>query len=141
MAQARPTRLAGNGALFIALGALGVSLLGIAPLALSGLRRDAAALQAPAVTVQIAAEGMRFSPDVMRVPAGASVKIEFANNDPTSPHDIQTTGQYRDAHVVLWPGDTGSVGFIAARTPGRYSFICTVRGHAEEGMYDTIIVE
>lgn len=130
-----------SGGTLIAFGALGVSLLVLAPLALIGLRRDVATLQQPAVTVEVKAVGMRFAPEGIRVPAGASVRVEFANEDPSSPHDFQTMGQYRDARIVLWPGERRVSGFIAARTPGRYSFICTVRGHTEAGMVGTIIVE
>ena len=130
-----------SGGLLIALGALGVSFLVLTPLALTGLRRDAATLQTPAMTVEVAAEGMRFVPNGMRVPAGASIRVEFVNNDPTTPHDFQTTGQYRDVRIVLWPGERRVSGFISAKTPGRYSFICSVRGHLEAGMYGTLIVE
>ena len=140
-----PKRAASRDGILIALGALGVSLLFLTPLALSRLRQDALTLQEPAVIVQIAAEGMRFVPDGMRVPAGASVRVEFTNTDPTSPHDFQTTGQYRDGRIVLWPGETRATGFIAASRPGRYSFICTIRTgttrHADLGMVGTIIVE
>src|SRR5688572_24959091 len=140
-----PKRAARREGLFIALGALGVSLLFLTPLALTRLRQDAATLQATSITVQIAAEGMRFVPEGMRVPAGASVRVEFTNNDPTSAHDFQTTGQYRDGRIVLWPGETRASGFIASNKPGRYSFVCTVRTgatrHADLGMVGTIIVE
>jgi plastocyanin len=140
-----PKRAARREGVLIALGALGVSLLFLTPLALTRLRQDAVTLQEPAVIVQIAAEGLRFVPDGMRVPAGASVRVEFTNNDPTSPHDFQTIGQYRDARIVLWPGESRASGFIAANRPGRYSFICTIRTgttrHADIGMVGTIIVE
>ena len=140
-----PKRAARRDGMLIALGALGVSFLFLAPLALSRLRQDAATLREPAVTIQISPEMMRIVPDGMRVPAGASVRVEFTNNDPTSAHDFQTTGQYRDGRIVLWPGETRASGFIAANRPGRYSFICTVRTgatrHADLGMVGTIIVE
>lgn len=125
----------------MALGALGVSVLVLAPLALIALRRDAATLQQPAVVVEVRAVGMRFSPEGIRVPAGASVRVEFANDDPASPHDFTTMGQYRDARIVLWPGERRASGFIAAKTPGRYTFICSVRGHTEAGMVGTLTVE
>jgi plastocyanin len=130
-----------SGGLLVALGALTVSLLVLAPLALMGLRRDAATLQVPAVTVEMSAEGMHFYPESFRVPAGASVRVEFVNNDPSSAHDFQTTGQYRDARIVVWPGERRAAGFISAKTPGKYMFICTVRGHTEAGMVGTLIVE
>jgi plastocyanin len=140
-----PKRAARREGLFIALGALGVSLLFLTPLALTRLRQDAATLQATSITIQIAAEGMRFVPEGMRVPAGASVRVEFTNNDPTSAHDFQTTGQYRDGRIVLWPGETRASGFIASSKPGRYSFVCTVRSgttrHADLGMIGLLIVE
>lgn len=127
--------------LLIALAILGVSLLGLAPLAIGVLQRDAATLSAPSVTVEVVADGMRFVPDEIRVPAGASVRVDFRNIDGGGPHDFQTTRQYRDVRTVLWPGEQRSSVFIASDTPGRYAFICTVRGHAEAGMTGTIIVE
>ena len=140
-----PKRAARREGLLIALGALGVSFLFLAPLALSRLRQDAATLREPAVVVKISAEAMRFVPDGMRVPTGASVRVEFTNSDPTSPHDFQTTGQYRDGRIVLWPGESRASGFIASNRPGRYAFLCTVRTgatrHADLGMVGTIIVE
>ena len=131
----------GTSGLLIALALITVGLLGMAPLALTAIQRDARTLQDPSLTLQVAAEGMRFSPAEIRVPAGASVAVEFVNQDPTSPHDFQTTRQYRDARVVLWPGERRSTVFIAADKPGRYTFLCTVRGHAEAGMTGVIVVE
>jgi plastocyanin len=126
--------------LLVALLALAASGAGIAPFALTRLRQDAATLQQPALTVEVAAEGMRFVPDEMRVPAGKSVAVRFVNRD-NQPHDFQTTRQYRDARQVLWPGERRDTMFIAADKPGRYAFICTLRGHAEAGMVGTIVVE
>ncbi|HEV2126166.1 MAG TPA: cupredoxin domain-containing protein [Chloroflexota bacterium] len=128
--------------LLVALLPLAISLFVLAPLTLSGFRRDAVTLSAgPSVTVAVVADGMRFSPAEIRVPARASVQVDFANRDVTTPHDFQTLGQYRDARVVLWPGEERTTGFIAAEKPGRYAFICTVRGHKEAGMVGVIIVE
>lgn len=127
--------------LLIALLVLGVSLLGLAPLALTSLRRDVATLaQGPAVVVEVVADGMRFVPDEIRVPPGASVQIDFVNRDPASPHDFQTTRQYRNTRVVLWPGEKRSTVFISTETPGRYLFLCTLRGHSQAGMAGTIVV-
>lgn len=137
-----PPRQDKRSGLVIALLPLAISLFVLAPLTLSGFRRDATTLSAgPTVTIEVVADGMRFLPSEIRVPARSSVQVDFANHDPASPHDFQTLGQYRDARVVLWPGETRTSGFIAAEKPGRYAFICTVRGHKEAGMVGVIIVE
>jgi plastocyanin len=133
-------RNAGKGGVWIVFGALGIGLLGMAPIALSGLRRDVTTLSVPAVIVQVTADDMRFTPGEIHVPAGASVQVDFANHDQI-PHDFQTTNQYRDTRQVLWPGEKRTTGFIATDKPGRYTFLCTVRGHAEAGMVGTIVVE
>lgn len=120
---------------------LGVSLLGLAPVALAAIRRDATALNQTAVQVEVVADGMRFVPNEIRVPAGASVRVDFVNRDPTTPHDFETLGQYRNTRQVLWPGESRTTGFIATDRPGRYPFICSVRGHSEAGMVGVIVVE
>jgi len=132
----------GRAGLLVALGALAFGVLVLAPLSLLAVRRTAIGEQTAGVTtVQIAAEGMRFVPDEIHVPRGATVKVEFTNRDPTTPHDFQTYGQVGEAHVVAWPGETYTVYFKASPTPGRYPFICTVRGHSEAGMNGVIVVE
>jgi plastocyanin len=126
----------------VALVALGIGVLVLAPISLLTIRRNAIADQSAAsVTVQVAAQGMRFAPSEIDVPRGATVKVEFSNQDPTTPHDFQTFGQAGDAHVVAWPGETYTVYFKASATPGRYPFLCTVRGHSEAGMNGVIVVE
>src|SRR5438552_1744314 len=101
-----------RGGLLVALGALGIGVLVLAPLSLLAIRRTAADEQsAGLVTVQVAAEGMRFVPDEIHVPRGAAVKVELTNRDATTPHDFQTLGQTGDARVVAWPGETQSVYF------------------------------
>jgi nitrite reductase (NO-forming) len=76
------------------------------------------------------------------VPAGANVRVDLVNEDRSgTPHDFQTFGQRRDARIVAWPGETRSVVFKAADRPGRYAFICTVRGHSAAGMTGVIVVE
>jgi plastocyanin len=138
--KARP--VARRGGLAVALGALGIGVLVLTPISLLSIRRTAISEQSgAAVTVQVAAEGMRFVPNEIHVPRNAAVKVEFTNQDPATPHDFQSTGQVGDAHVVAWPGETQTVYFKAAANPGRYAFICTVRGHADAGMYGVIVVE
>jgi plastocyanin len=131
-----------RGGLLVALGALGIGVLVLAPLSLLSIRRTAIGDQSTGVvSVQVAAEGMRFVPGEIHVPRGATVKVEFSNQDPTTPHDFQTFGQVGEARVVAWPGETRTVYFKASSTPGRYPFICTVRGHSDAGMNGIIVVE
>lgn len=128
--------------LLIAVLALGASLLLVTPFALLSLREEARSVQGgPALTVEIVADGMRYVPSEIRVPRAANVRIDFVNRDPASPHDLQTFGQRRDVRVIAWPGETRPTVFKSADRPGRYTFLCTVRGHADAGHAGTIVVE
>ena len=141
---AQAPRRPGSGiGLLVALLAVGVSVLVLAPLTISALRRtQQEEVGTPSVTVHVSAEsGFRFSPSEIRVPRGATVQVDFSDDDLGSPHDFQTLGQAADARVVAWPGETHTFYFRAARTPGRYAFICTLRGHRDAGMTGVIVVE
>jgi plastocyanin domain-containing protein len=141
----RPARRgrAGRGGLLIALALIGASMLGVVPLSLLALQRDARSLRGESagglVEVSVEADAGRLEPQEIRVRAGASVRVDFRNDDPASPHEFPTAGQYRDAQLVLWPGDRRSIVFIAAQTPGRYGFFCALRGHSEHE-FGTIVV-
>jgi plastocyanin len=136
---ARPQRRAG---LLIVLLALGVSLLVITPMALISLRQEAASVQGgPSVTIEIVAGESGYTPDEIRVPRGANVRLDFVNRDPGAPHDLQTFGQRRDVRVIAWPGETRPTVFKAADRPGRYRFLSTIRGQASAGYAGTIVVE
>jgi plastocyanin len=137
----RSSATLGRGGMRLVLLMLGVSLVGLAPVALAAFRRDAVTLSQTTIAVEVVADGMRFVPGEIRVPAGASVRVDFANTDPTTPHNFETLGQYRNTRVVLWPGERRTTGFIATDKPGRYPFICSVRGHQEAGMTGVIVVE
>jgi uncharacterized cupredoxin-like copper-binding protein len=136
---ARPTR---RGGLVVALIALAVGVLGLAPVTVLAIRRNAIAEQAnPAVTLHLSAGNLRFAPAEIHVPAGSVIRVDFSDDDPTSPHDFQTFGQLADTRVVAWPGENRAVYFKSAAQPGRYPFICTLRGHADAGMTGVIVVE
>ena len=134
---------AGRSGLLIALLILGGSLLILAPLSLLSIRRDVQAMRAgPVLTVEVVADGMRFVPDQIRVPAGATVVVHLVNQDQSgTPHDFQTFGQRRDTRVLAWAGERRSTSFTATSRPGRYAFICTVRGHSALGMAGAIVVD
>jgi plastocyanin len=137
-----PRRATRGGGLLVALLALGVGVGVLAPLTVLTIRRTAIAEQAnPAVTLQLSAQGMRFTPAEIRVPRGAVIRVDFTDDDPGSAHDFQTVGQLADTRVVAWPRESHTTYFKAAAQPGRYLFICSLRGHAEAGMTGTIVVE
>jgi plastocyanin len=123
--------------------ALTLGLGVLAPLSLLSLRREADALRSqPALTLEVSMAGMRFEPAEIHVPAGKVIRVDLINRDSTgTPHDFQTLGQHRDGRVVLWAGERGSTLFTAADKPGRYPFICTIRGHSAAGMNGTIVVD
>ena len=136
--RARP----GRSGLLIALLALGGSLLILTPLSLLAVRRDVRALhEGPTLSVEVVADGMRFVPREIRVPPGATVRVDLVNQDPSgTPHDFQTFGQRRDTRVIAWPGERRATSFTAPSRPGRYAFICTIRGHSALGMSGVIVV-
>jgi plastocyanin len=136
---ARPQRRA---ALLITLITLGISLLVVTPMALISLRQETASvLSGPSVTLEIVAGASGYTPDEIRVPRGANVRLDFVNRDPGAPHDLQTFGQRRDVRVIAWPGETRPTIFKAADRPGRYRFLSTIRGRASAGYAGIIIVE
>ncbi|MBI3969956.1 MAG: cupredoxin domain-containing protein [Chloroflexi bacterium] len=141
--QMRNTGRARRSGLLIAGLALGSSLLVLTPLSLAGLRREAMAVRdGPPVRVELVADGMRFVPNEIRVPAGAVVTVDLVNQDPSgTPHDFQTFRQRRDVRVVAWPGERRTTVFTATDKPGRYPFICTLRGHSAAGMAGVLVVE
>ena len=83
------------------------------------------------VTVAIAAENFGFSTEIITVPAGAEVTIEFDNRDDGVPHNVAV---YTDATAAdaIFVGEivTGPVRttytFTAPETPGNYFFRCDV---------------
>src|SRR5215216_3345841 len=77
--------------LLIALLALAVGVFVLAPLTVFTIRRSAMAERAnPAVIIGLSAGAMRFEPAEIHVPRGAVIRVDFSDDDPTSPHDFQT---------------------------------------------------
>ncbi|MBA4447948.1 MAG: multicopper oxidase domain-containing protein [Nitrosopumilaceae archaeon] len=87
----------------------------------------------------------------IRVNSGDEVTISSANNG-KSFHAFGVTATPEDFNNVLWgseiaaatnplkPGESGSTTFTAG-APGTYYYICTVPGHALQGMVGNFIVE
>ena len=87
----------------------------------------------------------------LRVSSGDTVNISAANHG-KSFHAFGIVADPEDFNNVLWgsaiaaasnplkPGQSGDVSFTAG-APGTYYYICTVPGHALQGMQGTFIVE
>jgi nitrite reductase (NO-forming) len=87
----------------------------------------------------------------IRVNSGDEVTITSANNG-KSFHAFGVVSNPEDFNNVIWgseiaaasnplkPGESGSTTFTAG-APGTYYYICTVPGHALQGMVGNFIVE
>lgn len=80
-------------------------------------------------TIQVSMEGMRFSPDVLEVPAGNALVIELTNNDDQT-HDLVLTTGVSSGRVM--PGETVLVD--AGVISGPLAGWCSVAGHRLMGM-------
>ena len=87
----------------------------------------------------------------LRVAAGDQVTVSATNQgisfhsfavvrDPDNAASIMWDSEIGTANLPLTGGQSGEVTFIAD-TPGVYYYICTVPGHALQGMKGTLIVE
>ena len=72
--------------------------------------------------------------------AGKSFHSFGVVTNPEVPTSVVFDSAIAAATNPLKPGESGEVTFIAG-TPGVYSYICTVPGHAIQGMQGTFIVE
>ena len=90
------------------------------------------------------------NPD-LRVNAGDEVTVSVTNQgisfhsfavvrDPDNANTVVWDSEIGSANVPLTAGQSGEVTFIAD-TPGTYYYICTVPGHAIQGMKGTLIVD
>jgi nitrite reductase (NO-forming) len=131
------------------LAAVGVAVVVIAvaagvavdPSALAGVRTVAAAGGAGDVaatgettTVRVQAANMRFTPDVIEVPAGNRLVIEVTNTDPATVHDLVLASGPDSGRLA--PGESATVdaGVIGGDVDGW----CSVVGHRQMGMTLTI---
>jgi nitrite reductase (NO-forming) len=103
------------------------------------------AISAPAVTdgvqqVTLAlGDSLRFAPQSVVVRAGEPVELTL-RNDGGMPHDfVITDGVSSPVKVVAQGGQTAH-GTFTIDTPGTYTFVCSVPGHAAAGMRGSITV-
>ncbi|GAB98307.1 nitrite reductase (NO-forming) [Kineosphaera limosa] len=100
--------------------------------------RAAAAAVTPTgntTTVQVVAQGMRFEPASVTVPAGDRLVVELRNDDPTDVHDLQLLGQ-RTPRLRHEQTATLDLGVVGASAQGW----CTIVGHRQMGMVFDVVV-
>lgn len=127
---------------------MGLAIVGVsagvaAPLSAPNLRRTLALFAAPpSATIAVTMSGRAISPREVHVPRDAAVKVVVSNLDgPRDGHRLKTTGQFYDVDVATWGGLAKSDVILTAREPGRYAILCSIRGHADEGMVAVLVVD
>lgn len=93
-----------------------------------------------AVTVAISAHNFAFSTSVITVPAGASVKVNFNNQDSGTTHTFSVyTSSAATTSVFIGSGITGvsstTYSFTAPTTPGTYYFRCDIHPSQMHGSF------
>ena len=86
----------------------------------------------------------KFDPSDLEVTAGDTISL---SNDGKIPHNFTIVegsdplggGAELAASDDVSPGDTGDL--TVDVEPGKYSFLCTIPGHAEDGMTGSITVD
>jgi Cu+-exporting ATPase len=94
-------------------------------------------IESGAVTIDVRASDLRFSPSDVMVRRGQVVVVRFTNDDPVF-HDWMVDG-VANVDAGARPGQTQRIRFSIDR-PGTYEIRCTVEGHAEAGMIGRLVV-
>jgi uncharacterized cupredoxin-like copper-binding protein len=109
------------------------------------------ATTAAEVTVEVQAQGVRFKPNRIEIPAGKVVVVRLVNADAVE-HDLQVDGLEVEVLSGGVPGHSantlavhtaahGSAEItVHALETGIYDIYCTVTGHKEAGMVGTLVV-
>jgi Cu+-exporting ATPase len=114
-----------------------IAVAALALLAASGAIVGQRALDAGAHHVEISAHELAFSLPSIEVDSGQLVVLRFSNDGRVF-HDWQVDG-LANVDATARPGETQEIRFFAPG-PGRYTYRCTVDGHAEGGMTGTLVV-
>lgn len=85
-------------------------------------------------TVTVGVEGMRFTPDLIEVPIGNRLVINFENTG-TDVHDLTVANGVTSGKLMPGESATVDVGVIGAALDGW----CSVAGHRQMGMVFTIV--
>ncbi|MDH5422810.1 MAG: cupredoxin domain-containing protein [Acidimicrobiia bacterium] len=95
------------------------------------------ALDAGPQMITLAAKEFSFSPSSTEFVGGHEVTIRLENSG-LIPHNIRIDGL--DVFVEAEPGGVAEVTFVAPDTPGSFSYICDIPGHADGGMVGEFVV-
>lgn len=113
-----------------------LALLLVMMLALAGCAASPAGdADAPVQTVQVDAANMRFTPDVIEVPAGTRLVIELKNTDPSMMHDLVFDNGAAGTHLAPGASEKIDVGVITEDLDGW----CSISNHRELGMTLTVV--
>jgi uncharacterized cupredoxin-like copper-binding protein len=111
-----------------------VAALGISVFALPTLAQAHARAHTAAVTVNVAASEFKFKLSKSTVKHG---KVTFkVTNKGSIQHDFKINGKKTP---LISPGKTATL-VVTFTKPGKYRYLCTVLGHAEQGMQGTLKV-
>lgn len=91
------------------------------------------------ITVSVS-NSMSFEPSNIAVRAGQPVQLTLTNTGETAHDFTLKEGVSQPVKVSVQGGETASGTFTIA-TPGRYSFECSMPGHALAGMKGSITVQ
>jgi plastocyanin len=95
------------------------------------------AIDAGAITIDVAASDLHFQPVTIEIPGGRFAIVRFRNDDAVF-HDWTVEGLANiDANAR--PGQTQRIRFRVDQ-PGEWTVVCTVAGHAEAGMTGRLVV-
>jgi nitrite reductase (NO-forming) len=87
-----------------------------------------------AIEVAIRANGLRFSPSAISIPAHTPVRIVFTNPGRVY-HDLVIPGIGRRTPRI-GPGETAEL--VITVEPGSYGFHCSIQSHHQAGMEGTL---
>ncbi|MDO5500785.1 MAG: multicopper oxidase domain-containing protein [Propionibacteriaceae bacterium] len=87
-------------------------------------------------TVQVQANGMKFIPATIEVPAGDRLVIELTNTDPGQVHDLVFANGVNSGRLAPGASATVDVGIVGAPLEGW----CSIAGHRQMGMTLTVDV-
>jgi plastocyanin len=85
----------------------------------------------------IESQGLKFTPNEIRVKVGDTVRITYVNTLGT--HDW-TLDEFNVKTSLISAGEQETIEFVADQA-GTFQFYCSVPGHRGAGMFGTLVVE